>query len=582
MTIGTGIGQIGKITILFLFCIMNLLFMHYYMFFCHYIEDVLMAFNFGINFITIVFDVSVVLLFFLLLSWGRLKLSLTLTYVTTLIWSFVNVFYVRFFGQYIPLSVISMAGNLTDQAVVNSMAAGFQWTDVFFLLSLVLFVVFYRKIGHLFLNNRLLTSILLTPIVSFACIFLFYTTYHFLKSETRSNMALYKIRMTGLLYGDGRNSFPNMTRFCIGSTRVLAGEVYDLFHVMVLTAQQREEIASEAADLSQRVTGHVVNPAIKNVVFIVLESFLSSPIDLKVDGKEITPFLNALKQDSATYYNGHVASNITMGESGDGQFIYMTGLLPLRDKLTVGEAKLTVFPAFPRLLSKQFGTEYTEIVMPSPPMVWIQEQMNPIYGIDHMFCNRDVLGDVADYLNDEQIFTMAMKSPSFRHQPFFSLLLNYSTHQPYQSPVDDSLVLNDNTLSNGYKNYLIACHYTDAWIRKYFDFLKQIGIYDNSLIVITSDHNAHLDALGMKNQLTKDLPLFIINGQIDQEKAWSGPMNQLDVYTTLLDVLGIKSDWHGLGHTVLSKDYQNSVTEKAWSLSEQIIKGKYFEENNDN
>ena len=74
----------------------------------------------------------------------------------------------------------------------------------------------------------------------------------------------------------------------------------------------------------------------------MLESFLSAPIGLTVDGKEITPFLNSLKEDSTVYYNAHVTPNITMGESGDGQFIFMTGLLPLRDKLTVGEAILKV------------------------------------------------------------------------------------------------------------------------------------------------------------------------------------------------------------------------------------------------
>lgn len=57
----------------------------------------------------------------------------------------------------------------------------------------------------------------------------------------------------------------------------------------------------------------------KNVVYILLESFLSVSSDLFVDGKEITPFLNKLKKDSNTYYNGKIRPNITIGESGDGQ-----------------------------------------------------------------------------------------------------------------------------------------------------------------------------------------------------------------------------------------------------------------------
>ena len=73
--------------------------------------------------------------------------------------------------------------------------------------------------------------------------------------------------------------------------------------------------------------------------------------------------MNSLKCLKDVYYNGHVVSNITMGESGDGQFIYMTGILPLRDKLTVGEAKSACFPTLPRLIAKKFGTKYTEIVI---------------------------------------------------------------------------------------------------------------------------------------------------------------------------------------------------------------------------
>lgn len=565
-----------RILILLSFSVLNMLFMHYYIYLNNYMEDVLLAYAFGINLMTILFDVAVVVLFFLFISCGRLKLSLVLSYMVTLGWSFANVFYVRFFNQYLSLSVIGMAGNLTDQAVVNSMMEGFQLTDLYYVISLVLFVIVSRRIGSIILSRSLLITFLLTPLLSFVSIFIIYSTYHFLKSETCRNSKLYDSRIRSLFYAGARNSFPNMTRFLTGSVRIIGGEIFDIYNAVVLTPQQRNVIAVEATNLSQRVTNHQPNPDIKNVVFIILESFLSSPIDLRVEGKEITPFLNALKRDSDTYYNGNVVPNITMGESGDGQFIYMTGILPLRDKLTVGEAKSATFPAFPRLLAEQFGTKYTEIIMPSPPQIWEQEQMNKVYGINKMYCNRDVLGNVVDYLNDEQVFTMAMNSPARKSQPFFSLVLSYSTHQPYRSPVDSSLTLNDGSLSDNYKNYLIACHYTDAWLRKYFDYLKRNDIYDNSLIVITSDHHAHLDALGMENQLTKELPLFIINGHIDQYQAWSGSMNQLDVFTTLLDVLGIESNWHGLGHTVLSKDYKNSLSERKWKLSELIIKGKYF------
>ena len=96
------------------------------------------------------------------------------------------------------------------------------------------------------------------------------------------------------------------------------------------------------------------------------------------------------------------------------------------------------------------------------------------------------------------------------------------------------------------------------------------------MIVIASDHEPHLEDLYTEGTISKELPLYIINGGFDKSKVWTGTCNQLDVYTTLLDILGVKSKWRGLGHTLLDPNYSNSVTNEAWQLSEWIIYGDYF------
>ena len=58
-------------------------------------------------------------------------------------------------------------------------------------------------------------------------------------------------------------------------------------------------------------------------------------------------------------------------------------------------------------------------------------------------------------------------------------------------------------------------------------------------------------------------------------------MRQLDVFTTILDVLNINSKWRGLGHTILSPKYHNSVSDQVYQLSEMIIEGDYFKANKD-
>ncbi|MBQ8628649.1 MAG: sulfatase-like hydrolase/transferase [Prevotella sp.] len=148
-------------------------------------------------------------------------------------------------------------------------------------------------------------------------------------------------------------------------------------------------------------------------------------------------------------------------------------------------------------------------------------------------------------------------------------------HGPYDKCVEHGFTLRDKSLPEQYKNYLVNCHYMDKQIEGYINELKKKGVYDNSVIVIASDHDAHPWALGMEGKLSTNLPLYIINGGVDKTEAWQGECNQVDVYTTLADILGIQ-EWRGLGHTLLRKGYKNSVTDKTFEISELIIRSNYF------
>ena len=139
--------------------------------------------------------------------------------------------------------------------------------------------------------------------------------------------------------------------------------------------------------------------------------------------------------------------------------------------------------------------------------------------------------------------------------------------------------MSDEKLTPEYQNYLIDCHYFDQQLEKYISALQRSGVYDRSVIVITADHHAHYSVLNMEEgEISEELPLYIINGGIEPETAWQGTCNQLDVYTTLLDLFGLTPQWRGLGHTLLKKDYINSVSEQRLRLSEWIIRSDYFAE----
>ena len=120
-----------KYLVLFIMSLMNLLYVHYY--FLQTIDLEVPCFKSSLidNFIASLLDTSVILLAVWIITLRRLRLSLVITFVITLIWSFCNAFYARFFHQYLSWSSIGQAGNLTDGAVIDSMLAGFEITDLY-------------------------------------------------------------------------------------------------------------------------------------------------------------------------------------------------------------------------------------------------------------------------------------------------------------------------------------------------------------------------------------------------------------------------------------------------------------------
>jgi lipoteichoic acid synthase len=554
--------------LLFGLSVVNLLFMHGQMTMTVEYEYPFKVDAILSNVFSCLIDTTFFFLLSMLLTRGRVKGALLMTFILTALLSFCNVLYSRFFGHYLPNLAILQMGNLNDNDVMGSTLTGFRWQDLFYILWAVLFGWLYKRYDKVELKTQWLKTmgwlwgVMLAGVVAFILVLGLLHDHDLEISFVRFSpiKQQYTQAPNNMLY---RSGFLRRALVC-----------YDDFIQtnLELDESQKEAIRREYTDYKQRTTTATVEGE-KNLIFIIVESYLAQTSDLVVDGKEITPFMNRLKRDSMVYYNGHMHPNIDMGESSDGQFIYMTGLLPLKSEITINIAKDKTFCGLPAMLMKSGKLKHSHIIVPTSPTFWEQDKMN-----EKMYSKFDydkVLHGNED-LDDEQVFAMATQVEASAPQPFFSLVLTMSMHNPYTKCVEHGFTLKDDSLSEEYRNYLVDCHYTDMQIERYIGGLKQRGLYDNSVIVITADHHAHPVHLNMGSKVSDELPLYIINGGIDREHAWTGRCNQLDVYTTLLDMFGIRSDWRGLGHTLLNANYQEYPIEKLQTLSDWIIRSNYF------
>ena len=562
-----------RFLLLFGLAVVNLLFMHGQMAMTVEFEYPFKPDAIWSNVFSCLIDTTFFFLLSLLLTKGRVKGALLLTFVLTALLSFCNVLYSRFFGHYLPNLAILQVGNLNDGDVMGSTLTGFRWQDVYWLLAVGCWLLAYRRIDKGELRGWLRTmgwlwGAMLTSVLAFIIVLGLFHDHNFETSLIRFSpiKQQYTQAPNNMLY---RSGFLRRALVC-----------YDDFtqKELELDESQREAIRREYTDYRQRTTTATVKDA-KNLIFIIVESYMSVTSDLTVNGKEITPFLNRLKRDSTVYYNGRVRPNVTIGESSDGQLIYMTGLLPMKCEITVNIAKDKRLIGLPELLEQAGRMKQTQIIVPTSPTFWEQDKMNLRYGIEKMYskfdCPKELHG--CEDLNDEQVFELAVREQAKAARPFFSLVVTMSMHNPYNKCVEHGFTVSDKSYTAEFLNYLVDCHYTDLQIEKYINELKRQGLYDNSVIVITADHHAHAVHLGMaESRVKKDLPLYIINGGIDKRQAWTGFCNQLDVYTTLLDMYGVRSDWRGLGHTLLNGNYKDYPLDRLYMLSDWIIRSNYF------
>ena len=565
----------GRFLLLFGLSVLNLLFMHIQMALTVEFEYPFKVDAIFSNFFSCLIDATFFFGLSLLLTRGRVKGSLLLTFVLTAMLSFCNVLYSRFFAHYLPNMAILQMGNLYDSDVMGSILTGFRWMDFYFVMMIAVFSSLYWHCTSKQLKERYVRSLgwlwatMLTLVVTFILVLGLLHDHNFETSLIRFSpiRVQYTQAPNNMLY---RSGFVRRMLVC-----------YEDFlqRDMKLEADQIQEIEQEYLDYSQRtIPGATVKEGM-NLVFIIVESYLAVTSDLVVDGKEITPFLNQLKREKDVYYNGHVRPNVNLGESSDGQFIYMTGLLPLKSEITVNMAKDKSFFGLPELLKKDGKIRQSFIVVPTSPTFWEQDAMNGVYGFDTMYSkfDYDTGKRGTEDLNDEECFKMSSHVKHKAETPYMAMIVTMSMHNPYNKCVEHDFTLATDSLSMEYKNYLIDCHYFDQQLEWCVNEMKKRNSYDNSVIVITADHDAHPVHLNMgDNTISNELPLYIIHGGIDVSQAWTGPCNQLDVYTTLLDMFGIESKWRGLGYSLLHKDYTNSGSEKTQLLSDWIIRSDYF------
>lgn len=333
----------------------------------------------------------------------------------------------------------------------------------------------------------------------------------------------------------------------------------------------------------------------KNLIFIIVESLNSNVVGKKINGRSVTPVLDSLISSPGTFYCLDMITQIRAGGSSDGQMMYNAGLLPVVSGSAILKfADNSNFRGLPEVLDLASSAEF----ICESSTVWRHRESSSAFGYGKVYDMDSILsaGLEPEKIGDDRaVFTYALDRLKDMQHPFMAEITTLSMHYPYlQKGFDFTDELHGEGESESEANYNSATHFFDLWLGRFIEGLKKKGLYDTSVIVIASDHEYAVDPAKADHsddhELYSPIVFMVLNGGTEGKYAY--PMGQIDVYPSVIDLMGGDSRGKGLGHSIFRYKVTGSVDARgnvrgqltplaektllrAWDVSDLIIRSDY-------
>ena len=332
----------------------------------------------------------------------------------------------------------------------------------------------------------------------------------------------------------------------------------------------------------------------KNILFIHAESVQQMFLNSEINNQVITPNLNKLASEGLYFSNYY--SQESVGTSSDTEFTITNSILP------VGTG--TVFINYDYNNYQSMIKSFEEIGYYTFSMhgniceYWNRSQMYQAIGYDHFYCysDYDLTDQIGIGLSDKSFFSQSADIISDihnNHDKFYGTLIMLTNHTPFYN---DGKVEFDVGNMEGTKigNYLKLLHYADEAIGEFITKLDNLGVLEDTVIVIYGDHDAKFTIKQYEEYLGKDIdfyeyeqltkvPLIIWAKDKQVQGKITKIMGAYDVMPTLANMFDFEYKY-ALGHDIFSVDENivvfpngNWVTDKVY-YNNQLSDYKVYNE----
>lgn len=376
----------------------------------------------------------------------------------------------------------------------------------------------------------------------------------------------------------------------------------------------------------------------KNLISIHGESIQKFVINLKINGKEVTPNLNRLVKEGMYFSNYY--SQVSVGTSSDSEFTINTSLMPAK----VGVAFVSYFDreyvTIPKLF-KSLGY-YNMSFHANKGDFWNRNSMYKSLGYDKFYDQKafNIDETIGLGLSDKSFFrqlTPILKKENDTHQNFYATLIMLTNHTPFpdissysKDPLDLKMYVTENGETKAYPylegtvlgRYLQSVHYADEALGELMEHLETNGLLENTVLMFYGDHDARLSSSEYKrfynydykndktldetdpnykkygyyeHELNRSVPFFFWSKNDNQKinKTITNVMGAYDILPTLGNMFGfynkyaLGSDIFNTnndntvifpnGNYVTNKIYYNSQSDEAYDIEKKEVIAKELE-----
>lgn len=506
-----------------------------------------------------------------------------------------DLMYYRGFQSFLSPYSLSQSGNLENLGA--TLISLLRVTDIIFFIDIIVLLFMTKKF---FYKNAKRKFLLFTLFLTLGTGLPIYYHYKYDILEDGANKRYFFIYYSPLL------NIANMSpigyhiydtyRYIQNSKRLVLSED-DKKQIENWYKQNKEQLPD--SDYKGKLKG-------KNLIILQVESLEAFLLNQKIEGQEITPSLNQILKNSI--YFSQIYEQVSGGNSSDADLMTNTSTYPVRDGSTFFRFPDNKYNSLP-ILMKKLGY-YTSAFHPDGGGYW--NWMPALKSMDFDKCT-DTTG-----FNVDEVIGLGLSDGSYlrqlkdilakQPQPFYSFAVTLTSHMPFIMPEETKeLKLSDNIGKTVLGDYFQAIHYTDKHIGKFLEGLDELGILDNSVVVIYGDHTGvhkyykdKLETIQPREQWWYEdsmrIPLIIYSKDLQQQEV-TKLGGHVDILPTVSYLMGVDENSYistALGRNLLNTnknfavlsngkyigDYQNEVEKEraveALEISDKLLRSNYF------